>query len=203
MLLCSITITYTNSSLGYYYFMYRWRTKQNLDYTYSMMYARSRGTYYVQVLCCRCSEFSMMSRLSMSLVRKSVCVTERIFKIDHYLIFIKYRQQYGISFFADSRRMLWIYIFVWMLSCYCQWYEIILVTFILKLWIMLCTASLWENPASMFAPPLCFWCLVHKKLALINLLLLWRSILQVLLKLSNSLGVCCHGSNTVCCLTNN
>jgi len=30
--------------------MYRWRTKQNLDYTYSMMYARSRGTYYVQVL---------------------------------------------------------------------------------------------------------------------------------------------------------
>jgi len=30
--------------------MFRWRTKQNLDYTYSMMYARSRGTYYVQVL---------------------------------------------------------------------------------------------------------------------------------------------------------
>jgi len=30
--------------------MYRWRTKQNLDYTYSMMYARSRGTYYVQVI---------------------------------------------------------------------------------------------------------------------------------------------------------
>jgi len=30
--------------------MCRWRTKQNLDYTYSMMYARSRGTYYVQVM---------------------------------------------------------------------------------------------------------------------------------------------------------
>jgi len=30
--------------------VYRWRTKQNLDYTYMMMYARSRGTYYVQVL---------------------------------------------------------------------------------------------------------------------------------------------------------
>lgn len=27
----------------------KWRTKQNLDYTYLMMYARSRGTYYVQL----------------------------------------------------------------------------------------------------------------------------------------------------------
>lgn len=27
----------------------KWRTKQNLDYTFLMMYARSRGTYYVQL----------------------------------------------------------------------------------------------------------------------------------------------------------
>lgn len=29
----------------------KWRTKQNLDFTYLMMYARTRGTYYVQVMC--------------------------------------------------------------------------------------------------------------------------------------------------------
>lgn len=27
----------------------RWRTKQNLDYVYLMMYAQGRGTYYLQV----------------------------------------------------------------------------------------------------------------------------------------------------------
>ena len=27
----------------------RWRTKQNLDYSFLMMYAKSRGTYYIQV----------------------------------------------------------------------------------------------------------------------------------------------------------
>ena len=27
----------------------RWRTKQNLDYAYLMMYAQHRGTYYVQL----------------------------------------------------------------------------------------------------------------------------------------------------------
>ena len=30
----------------------RWRTKQNLDYSYLMLYARSRGVYYVQVGVC-------------------------------------------------------------------------------------------------------------------------------------------------------
>lgn len=28
----------------------RWRTKQNLDFSFLMMYAKSRGTYYVQVI---------------------------------------------------------------------------------------------------------------------------------------------------------
>lgn len=27
----------------------RWRTKQNLDFCFLMMYAQSKGTYYVQV----------------------------------------------------------------------------------------------------------------------------------------------------------
>lgn len=27
----------------------RWRTKQNLDYCFLMMYAQTKGTYYVQV----------------------------------------------------------------------------------------------------------------------------------------------------------
>lgn len=27
----------------------RWRTKQNLDYCFLMMYAQSKGIYYVQV----------------------------------------------------------------------------------------------------------------------------------------------------------
>jgi len=30
-------------------FLLRWRTKQNLDYCFLMMYAQSKGTYYVQV----------------------------------------------------------------------------------------------------------------------------------------------------------
>ena len=45
---------------------HRWRTKQNLDYTFLMMYARSRGTYYVQVrLLCSLHVFMMccMSRI--------------------------------------------------------------------------------------------------------------------------------------------
>lgn len=28
---------------------HRWRTKQNLDYCFLMMYAQSKGIYYVQV----------------------------------------------------------------------------------------------------------------------------------------------------------
>lgn len=30
-------------------FVNRWRTKQNLDYAYLMMYAQAKGTFYVQV----------------------------------------------------------------------------------------------------------------------------------------------------------
>lgn len=29
--------------------LFRWRTKQNLDYAYLMMYAQAKGTFYVQV----------------------------------------------------------------------------------------------------------------------------------------------------------
>lgn len=29
--------------------LFRWRTKQNLDYSFLMMYAVSKGVYYVQV----------------------------------------------------------------------------------------------------------------------------------------------------------
>lgn len=29
----------------------RWRTKQNLDYCFLMMYAQEKGTYYIQVKC--------------------------------------------------------------------------------------------------------------------------------------------------------
>ena len=50
--------------------MCRWRTKQNLDYTYSMMYARSRGTYYVQVLK-HCVWAPKFIRHTLSLSRKS------------------------------------------------------------------------------------------------------------------------------------
>lgn len=32
-------------------FTSRWRTKQNLDYSFLMMYAKRRGIYYVQVRC--------------------------------------------------------------------------------------------------------------------------------------------------------
>ena len=36
--------------LSYLFFhLSRWRTKQNLDFSYLMMYAQSRGKYYVQV----------------------------------------------------------------------------------------------------------------------------------------------------------
>lgn len=43
----------------------RWRTKQNLDYCFLMMYCQSKGTYYVQVssdrkscLRCGCSKLT-------------------------------------------------------------------------------------------------------------------------------------------------
>ena len=67
-----------------------------------MMYARSRGTYYVQVLCL-CSDFFDESCIYIMGQEKEtpyfVCDGERIFKIDQYLIFIKCGQQYGISFY--------------------------------------------------------------------------------------------------------
>lgn len=30
-------------------FVHRWRTKQNLDFSFLMLYAQNKGTYYVQV----------------------------------------------------------------------------------------------------------------------------------------------------------
>jgi len=51
MPICTIGIASLLILFGNMLLMYRWRTKQNLDYTYMMMYARSRGTYYVQVVC--------------------------------------------------------------------------------------------------------------------------------------------------------
>lgn len=34
---------------GFFLLLFRWRTKQNLDYSFLMMYAVSKGVYYVQV----------------------------------------------------------------------------------------------------------------------------------------------------------
>lgn len=35
--------------MSMYFNIFRWRTKQNLDYAYLMMYAQAKGTFYVQV----------------------------------------------------------------------------------------------------------------------------------------------------------
>ncbi|XP_010771172.1 alpha-1,3-mannosyl-glycoprotein 4-beta-N-acetylglucosaminyltransferase A [Notothenia coriiceps] len=40
-----IVVFYVNS----FFFVFRWRTKQNLDYSFLMMYAVSKGVYYVQL----------------------------------------------------------------------------------------------------------------------------------------------------------
>lgn len=39
---------------------HRWRTKQNLDYCFLMMYAQSKGIYYVQVSLRPCPPTSLL-----------------------------------------------------------------------------------------------------------------------------------------------
>lgn len=52
--------TYITPPLFLLFLVLRWRTKQNLDYCFLMMYAQSKGTYYVQVRNANCSRCDLV-----------------------------------------------------------------------------------------------------------------------------------------------
>lgn len=48
---------YLTAHVNMYLILLRWRTKQNLDYAYLMMYAQAKGTFYVQVSLNFCNKY--------------------------------------------------------------------------------------------------------------------------------------------------